>query len=125
MHLLAAQPGDVSDGSGAIDLGQTPADIVVLSAADSEIACLAAAQRRLITAEPDWPSLRLASLLKLGHNYSVDRYAETVLGKARLVVARLLGGRGYWRYGVERLTALSRELGIPLALLSGDDQRDA
>src|SRR5260370_1240275 len=43
MHLLAAQPGAISDGSAAVDLGQTPADIVVLSAADSEIACLAAA----------------------------------------------------------------------------------
>ena len=38
MHLLAAQPGVVSDGSEAIDLGQSPGDIVVLSAADTELA---------------------------------------------------------------------------------------
>ena len=41
MHLLAAQPGAVSDGSEAVDLGQSPGDIVVLSAADTELACLA------------------------------------------------------------------------------------
>ena len=30
MHLLKAQPGVVADGSEAVDLGQTPGDIVVL-----------------------------------------------------------------------------------------------
>jgi cobaltochelatase CobN len=125
MHLLAAQPGAISDGSAAVDLGQTPADIVVLSAADSEIACLAAAQRRLSESDGDTASLRLASLLKLGHNYSVDLYADTVLSRARLVVVRLLGGRGYWPYGVERLAALARDNGRLLALLPGDDQPDA
>jgi cobaltochelatase CobN len=125
MHLLAAQPGTISDGSAAVDLGQTPGDIVVLSAADSELACLAAAQRRLVAGEKDWPSLRLASLLKLTHNYSVDLYLDQVLSAARLVVVRLLGGRGYWPYGVDRLASLARERGIALALLPGDDQPDA
>ena len=123
MHLLAAQPGVIADGSAAVDLGQTPGDIVVLSAADTEIACLAAAQQRL--ARADWPSLRLASLLKLGHHYSVDLYIEKVLWRARLVVVRLLGGRAYWAYGVEQTAALARERGIALALLPGDDQPDA
>ncbi|HWG80139.1 MAG TPA: cobaltochelatase subunit CobN, partial [Stellaceae bacterium] len=123
MHLLAAQPGAILDGSAAVDLGQTPAEIVVLSAADSEIACLAVAQRAL--AASDAPSLRLASLLRLGHNYSVDLYADAVLSQARLVIVRLLGGRGYWPYGVERLASLAREKNIALALLPGDDQPDA
>ncbi|WP_455429134.1 hypothetical protein [Fodinicurvata halophila] len=43
MHLLAAQPGRVSDGSEAVDLGQTPGDIVFLSAADTELASLSTA----------------------------------------------------------------------------------
>jgi len=37
MHLLAAAPGAVDDGSEAVDLGQTPGDIIVLTAADTEI----------------------------------------------------------------------------------------
>src|SRR6185437_12832844 len=86
MHLLAGQPGRIGDGGTAVDLGQTPGDIVVLTAADSEIACLAAAQQRLVAAARDTPSLRLASLLRLGHNYSVDLYAESVVAQARLVV---------------------------------------
>ncbi|MGO8920927.1 MAG: cobaltochelatase subunit CobN [Stellaceae bacterium] len=125
MHLLAAQPGIIADGAAAVELGQTPGEIVVLSAADSEIACLAAAQRRIAASDPASPSLRLASLLALGHNYSVDRYAESVLSQTRLIVVRLLGGSGYWRYGVERVADLARAKGIALALLPGDDQPDA
>jgi cobaltochelatase CobN len=142
MHLLAAQPGTIADGTGAVDLAQTPGDIVVLTAADSEIACLAAAQAALAArgAEPV-PSLRLANLLHLGHNMSVDLYVESVIAPgeagrgagpvaarlvvARLVVARLLGGRGYWPYGVDQLAAVCRRRGIALALLPGDDQPDA
>src|SRR5207253_11418630 len=107
MHLLAAQPGTIADGTAAIDLGQSPAEIVVLSAADSEIACLAAAQRDLVAAAPDRPSLRLANLMRLGHNYSVDLYVDQVASHARLIVARILGGRGYWPYGIDRLAALA------------------
>ena len=76
MHLLAAQPGSISDGSAALDLGQAPGDIVFLSSADTELACLAAAQDRL---GPDAPSLRLANLLQLGHNLSIDLYLDKVV----------------------------------------------
>jgi cobaltochelatase CobN len=125
MHLLAAQPGTVEDGSEAVDLGQTPGDIVFLTAADTEIACLAQAQARRLAEDPDAPSLRLASLLHLAHNLSVDLYVEEIASKAKLVVARLLGGRGYWTYGVEQLTEACRRHDIALALLPGDDQPDA
>ena len=123
MHLLAAQPGAVSDGSEAIDLGQTPGDIVFLSAADTELASLAAAQARLESENP--PSLRLANLMHLGHNMSVDLYVEVVVRQARIVVVRLLGGRGYWPYGVEQIAWACADAGIPVAFLPGDDQPDA
>ncbi len=119
MHLLATEPGTIADGSEAVDLAQTPGDIVVLASADTEIALLAAAQTRL----PGAPSLRLAPVMRLGHNLSVDLYME-VVAKARLVVARLLGGEAYWPYGVERLAETCRAHAIPLALLPGDDKPD-
>ena len=122
MHLLAAQPGALVDGEEAVDLGQTPGDMVVLSAADTELACLAAAQAR---AGAEAPTLRLANLMHLGHPLSVDGYVEDVIRHARLVVVRLLGGVGYWRYGVEQLVAACGSRDIPLALLPGDDQPDA
>ncbi len=121
MHLLAAQPGAVVDAD-AVDLAQSPGDIVVLSAADSELACLA--QARAAIAERDFPSVRLASLLALGHPLSVDLYVENTIAAAKLVVVRLLGGRGYWSYGVEQVAASCAAHGIGLALVPGDDQPD-
>ncbi|WP_420349232.1 cobaltochelatase subunit CobN [Pelagibius sp.] len=121
MHLLQATPGAIADGSEAVDLGQTPGDIVFLSAADTELAALAAAQAAL---GDDAPSLRLANLMQLGHNLSVDLYVEQVISGARLVIVRLLGGESYWPYGVEQIHAACREQGIALAMLPGDEQPD-
>ncbi len=120
MHLLAAQPGSIDDGSQAIDLGQDPGDILILSAADSELACLAAGYGRLGAS----PTLRLANLLRLGHPMSVDLYVERMVASARLVVVRLLGGRSYWPYGLEQVARTCRERAIPLAVLPGDDRPD-
>jgi cobaltochelatase CobN len=121
MHLLAAKPGQIADGSEAIDLGQTPGDIVVLSAADSELACLSRAYAHL--PEPK-PSLRLANLLQLSHHLSVDAYVEDIVAHAKAVVVRLLGGVRYWPYGIEQVSAECRKRGIALACLPGDDQPD-
>ena len=122
MHLLAAQPGRVVDGTEAVDLGQTPGDIVILSAADTELACFSSARART---GPVGPTVRLANLLNLGHNLSVDLYVESVIARARLVVVRLLGGASYWPYGIEQVVETCRDRDIALALLPGDDQPDA
>lgn len=121
MHLLSTQAAGLDDVEAAVDLGQTPADIVILSAADSELACLA---RAVAQERASLPSPRLANLLRLGHPLSVDLYLEQVVAHARLVVLRLLGGRGYWSYGLEQLAACCRERGILLACLPGDDRAD-
>ena len=61
-------------------------------------------------------SLRLAALRDLRHPMSVDLYVESVIRQAKLVVVRLLGGRSYWPYGVERLSDVCRSRGIALAI---------
>ena len=122
MHLLAATAAAATaDAEEAVDLDQAPAPLVVLSAADTELALLAAAAARL---PADAPGLRLANYLQLRHPLSVDLYVEKTLSRAKLIVARLLGGRGYWRYGVERLEGLARERGVGLVLLPGDARED-
>src|SRR5260221_40506 len=123
MHLLATERGIISDGSAAVDLGQNPGDIVVLASADTAISLLAAAQARRRADDPSAPSVRLAPVMRLGHNLSVAMYMELV-AQAQLVIARVLGGSAYWPYGVERLVETCREHGIPLALLPGDDKPD-
>src|SRR6202040_2519646 len=123
MHLLATEPGMIAAGSDAVDLAQNPGDIIVLASADSEISLLTAAQARRRADDPAAPSLRLAPVMRLGHNLSVDLYIDLV-AQARLVIARLLGGNAYWPYGVERLVETCRENAIPVALLPGDDKPD-
>ncbi|MBM2574709.1 cobaltochelatase subunit CobN [Jannaschia sp. Os4] len=120
MHLLAAQPGTLDEGD-AIDPGQTPAEVVVITAADTEIAALSAARAEM----EDPPGLRLAQMAHLRHPMSVDLHLDGCAIGAGLVVARVLGGRGYWPYGVEQYAARCREAGVPLALLPGDDKPDA
>ena len=121
MHLLKAQPGVVADGTEAVDLGQTPGDIVVLSAADTELASLATARATLGEA---FPAVRLANLMQLSHNASVDLYCEAVIAESRLVIVRLLGGKSYWPYGVEQIAETCAATGATLVLLPGDDQPD-
>ncbi|MGF1501368.1 MAG: cobaltochelatase subunit CobN [Paracoccaceae bacterium] len=124
MHLLAAEPGQVSDGSEPVDPAQTPGEIVVLSAADTELAALAAARAALETVGEAPPTLRLASLGWLGHPFSVDRYLDRTASHARLVIARVLGGEAYWPYGIEQFAARLGAAGIPFVALPGDDKPD-
>ena len=121
MHLLAATPGSIDDGKEPVDLGQTPADLVVISAADTELAALSGARSEMV----DAPSLRLGSMMHLIHPMSVDLHIDNCAAKSRLVIARVLGGVGYWKYGAEQYAARLREAGVPLVLLPGDDKPDA
>ncbi len=120
MHLLAATPGSIADASEPVDLGQTPADIVFISAADTELAALSQARAQMEAP----PTLRLANLTHLAHPMSVDLHIDRCASRSRLVIARVLGGAGYWKYGVEQYAARLGEAGIPLALLPGDDKPD-
>jgi cobaltochelatase CobN len=122
MHLLRVESRSIDGSAEPVDLGQSPADIVALSFADTDLAVLAAAWE---TGQGSLPSLRLANLTALRHPYSVDLYAGKVLSKARFVLVRLLGGMDYWRYGVDELATLARSSGCHLAIVPGDHREDA
>ena len=47
MHLLAAAPGAIEDGKEPVDLGQTPADVIFISAADTELAAMSEARSEI------------------------------------------------------------------------------
>jgi cobaltochelatase CobN len=121
MHVLATQLATLEEADAAVDLGQSPGEVVVLSFSDSDLSALAAAWRE----DADvLPTLRLASLKKLRHPMSVDLYVESVVAQAKLVIVRGLGGLDYWRYGFEHIGDAARERGILFAALPGDDRPD-
>lgn len=121
MHLLSATPGTISNGDEAIDLDQSPGDIVILTVADSDLACFA----RAAAALPDGaPSVRLANLLQLRHPYSVDLYVEKVIGHAKFVCVILLGGKSYWPYGIDEIAEVARRKGIAFAAIADGREGD-
>jgi cobaltochelatase CobN len=121
MHLLTTSSTNLDEIVEAVDLGQTPGDIAILSFADSDLAALAAAWE---AERASLPSVRLAHLRDLRHPMSVDLWIDRVGAHAKVIVVRLLGGLDWWKYGVERLSALARERGIALAVLPGEDRDD-
>src|ERR1700688_4341414 len=122
MHLLTTRSANLDEIVEAVDLAQPPGDIVVLSFADSDLAGLVAAWQ----ADRDaLPSVRLAHLRDLRHPMSVDLWIERVAAHAKVIVVRLLGGLDWWKYGIERLSALARERGIALAVLPCEDRNDS
>lgn len=122
MHLLVRESRSLDDEAGVVELGHSPADLVLLSFSDADLGAAASAWEQL--PEPR-PTLRLANLAALAHPMSVDLYAEQVIARARYVVVRLLGGIDYWRYGAEELSATCRRAGVALAFIPGDERRDA
>jgi cobaltochelatase CobN len=127
MHLKLDSSGSIDDGDVARDLGQASAEIVVLSAADSDLAAFGAAHAALQVDFPDgdFPSVRLTNLLALGHPASVDLYVERTLRDAKIVVLRMLGGESYWPHGVESLRADALRRGTLLACIPGELSWDA
>jgi cobaltochelatase CobN len=126
MHLLLAQKGSINESDEAIDLGQSPGDVVFLSAADTEIASLAAASNAGTknSGAKDGLRLRLANLMQLSHPMSVDMYCDKTIAKSKLVIVRVLGGESYWAYGLEKLHAEARRHNVALIALPGDDKPD-
>jgi cobaltochelatase CobN len=121
MHLLKAQGTPIGDGTEAVDLDLSPADVVIVSAADTEIAGLARAHASLGEGAP---SLRLANLQRLRHNMSVDLFLEKTVARSKLLVLRLLGGAAYWPYGVEETVRICRRHGVKLAVMPGCGNAD-
>lgn len=120
MHLLRTQPGGFVPDDSIADLGQTPAELVILCSGDSHLALLAEASGHL---PKDYPSLRLANPMQVQNHASVDLYVDQVLRHAKVILISLHGGIGYWRYGVEQLMQLA-EQGVQVILVPGCDRPD-
>ena len=122
MHRIAAMPGGwTPDAEGVIVIDQTPAPIIFLTAADTEILCLSKATATLPSL---FPNLRVTNLLQLQQQLTIDTYADTVLSHAQIIILRILGGRAYWSYGLEVVKIIANTQGTALIVLPGDDRPD-
>jgi len=63
MHLLRIETRSIDESVEAVDLAQTPADIVFLSFSDSDLSCMAAAWEEGARLPAFvWPSLLLCAI---------------------------------------------------------------
>ncbi|WP_439560889.1 cobaltochelatase subunit CobN [Roseinatronobacter sp.] len=122
MHVIFRESHGLDEADTPTDLGQSPADLVVLSFSDSDLGAFAAGWR---AAGGSLPTLRLANLAALKHPLSVDTYLENTLEGAKGILIRLIGGAPYWGYGLQQVQALARQKGIALAVLPADGRPDS
>lgn len=122
MHRIAATPGGWdSQTEGVVFIEQTPAPIVLITAADTDIQTLAASMSQLPVG---FAALRVVNLLQLQQQLTIDTYAKDVLASAQVIILRLLGGRSYWSYGLEVVRETVQETGAALIVLPGDERPD-
>ena len=76
MHVIFRESHGLEETDTPQDLGQSPADLVVLSFSDSDLGAFAAGWHQ---DKAHLPSLRLANLTALKHPLSVDTYIEQTL----------------------------------------------
>ena len=122
MHVIFRESHGLEETDTPTDLGQDPADLVVLSFSDSDLGAFAAGWHR---AAGGLPMLRLANIVALRHPLSVDTYVERTLSGAKGILIRLIGGESYWPYGLAQVQDLCRRNGIALAILPADGREDA
>ncbi|MCB2103379.1 MAG: cobaltochelatase subunit CobN, partial [Rhodobacteraceae bacterium] len=121
MHVVFRESHGLEETDTPMDLGQDPAEIVVLSFSDSDLGAFAAGWHR---AAGGLPTLRLANLVALRHPLSVDTYVERTLSGTKGILVRLIGGESYWPYGLAQLQDHARRHGIALAVLPADGRED-
>jgi cobaltochelatase CobN len=122
MHRINATSVGLNNSEGVVFFEQTPAPLVFITAADTDIQTLAAAFPKLPST---FPALRVANLLQLQNQINIDTYAEQVLEFAQVIILRLLGGRSYWSYGLEVVQEIVQRNGTTLIVMPGDDALDA
>ncbi len=124
MHVVFRESHGLEETETPTDLGQSPADLVVLSFSDSDLGAFAAGWHRGGGPDGRMPTLRLANLTALKHPLSVDTYVEQTLEGAKGILIRLIGGVPYWSYGLQQVLALAQTKGIAVAVLPADGRED-
>ncbi|MBO9410233.1 MULTISPECIES: cobaltochelatase subunit CobN [unclassified Ruegeria] len=124
MHVVFRESHGLEETETPTDLGQSPADLVVLSFSDSDLGAFAAGWHRGGGPDGRMPTLRLANLTALKHPLSVDTYVEQTLEGAKGILIRLIGGVPYWAYGLQQVLSLAQAKGIAVAVLPADGRED-
>ena len=120
MHIVTSHGHESKKHEKLENFVQETADIIFLSSADTEISLLSKTVNEL----DRYPSIRLANLLNLSETKSIDNYINKTLSKAKIVIVRILGGKSYWNYGIEKLIEHQMKKKCDVIFFPGDDKFD-
>ena len=124
MHRLAAVPRGSEQGDAGAYVEHPPAPVLLLTSADTDLVSV----EGVLAEAPDLlgAELRGLNLAALAHPAVIDHYLATTVEPARLVVVRLLGGRGHWSYGLDRLGewVRARPAARQLLVLAGTEEEE-
>ncbi|MBC8259629.1 MAG: cobaltochelatase subunit CobN [SAR324 cluster bacterium] len=124
MHRIATKPGDLDSEKKLESVRQTPADILFISTADTELSGLAQVWGKRFR-KKESPTLRLMQANPLQHPDAAEHYAEYVLCKAKLAIFRLHGGYGYFPHLLDEITHIkSHGAETRILVLPGTDEWD-
>ena len=123
MHRIATKPGDLDSEKKLEPIQQTPADILFISTADTELSGLVQVwgkryREAVLT-------LRLMHATPLQHPDAAEHYADHVLCKAKLAIFRLHGGYGYFPHLLDEILHIkSHGAKTRIIVLPGTDEWD-
>ena len=89
MHVVYRESHGLEETETPFDVGQDPADLVVLSFSDSDLGAFTAGYERMLKmGNTAHPTVRLANIIALKHPISVDIAAVTTRSQARAQAAQ-------------------------------------
>jgi cobaltochelatase CobN len=108
MHVRLTQRGRISAGAPVREAFPPTADLVILSAHDTELALVARAAAELSGHSGTPVTVSAINLLTLQDPAAIEGFVATTLAAARIVVLRLIGGPEYFAAGLPALLAWAR-----------------
>jgi len=102
MHRIATKPGDLDSEKKLESVLQTPADILFISTADTELSGLAQVWGKRFRKKAE-QTLSLMQAIPLQHPDAAEHYADHVLCEAKLAIFRLHGGYGYFPHLLDEI----------------------
>ena len=120
MHRIATEAGKLDLERKLESIRQSPAEIVFVSSADTELAALAR-----IWGPKFGTRLRLMNASSLQHPDAAEHYADHVLVHAKIAIFRLHGGKAYFPKLLDELLHIkSHGASVRTLVLAGTDEWD-
>jgi len=121
MHRIATKNGALDAEKNLEIIAQTPGEVVFISAADTDLTCVAQTWSLLFQNR-----LRMTHAAPLQKPLVAEDYVERILSQTKLVILRLLGGKSYFPHLIEALLHLRTHPHRPqILILPGTDSWDS